>query len=286
MKKGFTLIEVVTVLVLLAVIGLIVVPTVNLMIKKSTEDLYENQLEEIRLASEKWAYNNLDLLPSEEGKSVTITLLELKRGGYLPPDIKNPKTNEPFSNGTSVVITYKQNDYEYVVKENIINTEITENSPSLVMNGEIIEVLEVGENYIELGAVALDKDANELDYIITYYDNDKEIANIDTKNLKTYTIEYSVTDKNYNLTTIITRTVIIQDTTSPTITLPGKVTITKTEASNYNLLNGVTITDNSGESITPVISGFDTNIGEKIVSYNACDSSGNCSTVNRIIVVK
>jgi prepilin-type N-terminal cleavage/methylation domain-containing protein len=287
MKKGFTLIELITVIILLGVVGFIVLPAVNSMIKESKESLYEEQLEEIKLASEKWAYKNTELLPTKEGESITLTLLELKRSGNLPVDIKNPKTGELLSNGLSIVITYKENTYEYEIKEDITNTKISDNSPSLILNGQAIEYVEINSDYVEKGAVAKDKNENELsDIIITYYDSEKQVASIDSSLLKTYTVEYRVTDTLENLTTVVTRTVIVKDTTKPNIVVPSKITISESEASNYDLLKDVIVTDNSNEEITPSVSGFDSTIGEKIVSYTACDSSNNCNVVNRIIVVE
>jgi len=284
MKKGFTLIEILTVIIVLGVVSLIVFPAVNVMIKESREKLYNEQLEKIKLASEKWAYNNIDLLPSIDGESITITLLELKRGGYLPLDIRDPRTDELISNGLSVVITYQSNDYKYTIRDIISNTEYNENSPILVLNGEPVETIEINESYIENGVVAKDSSGNLLNnVIITYYDNGKEIANINTSELKTYTVEYSVTDNG--LTTIITRTVIINDTIAPVVNLPEKVTITSSEAEDYDLMNGVIITDNSNKEPSIQITGYDTTVGEKIVSYKACDVSNNCTTKNRIIIV-
>lgn len=284
MKKGFTLIEILIVIIILGVVGLIVFPGVNSIIKNNKEKLYNKQLEEIKLASEKWAYNNIDLLPSNEGKSVTLTLLSLKRGGYLPLDIRDPRDGELLSNGLSVVITYEANHYKYTINNIISNTQYNENSPIIVLNGEPIETIEINETYTEKNVVAKDSDDNVLNnVIITYYNNGKEIAKIDTTQLKTYTVEYSVTDNN--LTTVVTRTVIINDTIAPEITLPEKVTITSLEASSYDLMAGVTITDNSNKKPTIEISGFDASIGEKIVNYKACDTSDNCTTKNRIIKV-
>lgn len=284
MKKGFTLIEMMTVIVLLGVIALIVFPTVNSMIKQSKEKLYNDQIEKIKTASEKWAYDNISILPNQDGDSVTITLLDLKRGGYLPLDIRNPKTNELFSNGTSVVITYEANDYVYSIEGSISNTEYNENSPTIVLNGGPIEIIEINEEYIEKNAIA-ESSANELleNIIITYYDNGREIASIDTTELKTYTVEYSVTDLSNNLTTVITRTVIVNDTIAPIIELPERVNISLSLAASYDLMNGVYISDNSNKTPTLEITGFDNSIGEKIVSYKACDNSNNCTTKNRII---
>ncbi|MBO5095315.1 MAG: prepilin-type N-terminal cleavage/methylation domain-containing protein [Bacilli bacterium] len=288
MKKGFTLIEVLTVIILIGVIGLIAFPAVNSMIKEARENLYNDQMEEIKLAAEKWSYNNIDLLPNNDNESITITLLELKRGGYLPLDIKNPKTDEPFSNGLSIVITYKSNNYEFEIEEDNINTEITEDSPSIIISGESIITVEVNTEYIQDLATATNSEGVDIsdDIIITYYDNGKEISQIDTSQLKTYTIEYSVIDKTKNLKTVVTQTVIVQDTIKPEIIVSGELTIPVSLASTYNLLEGVVATDNSNEKIDLQISGYDTSIGEKIVSYKGCDSSGNCNTVNRIITVE
>lgn len=286
MKKGFTLIEMVSIIIIIGIIALIAIPTVNSIIKSGREDLYENQLDEIKLASEKWAFNNLDLLPDEEGKSVTITLLQLKKGGYLPLDIRDPRDNSLLSNGLSITITYKNNDYEYNIKNIITNTEITNESPSILLNGLAVETIEVGTKYQEKGAVATDSKGTNLTNIqIIYYENGKQVATVDTTKLNTYTVEYSITDLSKNLTTVITRTVIVKDSEAPIITVPNKVTISSSEAINYDLLEGVMITDNSGENIKPEISGFDTSKGEKIVSYKACDSSLNCTTEKRIIVI-
>ncbi|MBE6149290.1 MAG: DUF5011 domain-containing protein [Firmicutes bacterium] len=286
MKKGFTLIEMVSIIIIIGIVAMIAIPTVNLMIKNGKEDLYNNQLDEIKLAAEKWAFNNLSLLPDEEGKSVTITLLQLKKGGYLPLDIRDPRDNNLLSNGLSITITYKDNDYEYDIKNVITNTEITNESPSILLNGLAVETVEVGTKYNEKGAVATDSKGTNLSNIqIIYYENGKQVATVDTTKLNTYTVEYSVTDLTKNLTTVITRTVIVKDSEAPVIILPSKVTISSSQATNYDLLQGVTITDNSGENIKPEISGFDTSKGEKVVSYKACDSSLNCATEKRIIVV-
>lgn len=286
MKKGFTLIEILAVIIVLGIIGLIVFPTVSELIKKSRENLYNDQLEEIKLASEKWAYKNIDKLPNKENESVTITLLELKKNGLLPLDIRDPRDNNLLSNGLSIVITYKSNDYEYSIEENITNKEITQDSPSLILNGTAILYVEINSDYEEKGAfVSSNSNLND-DIVITYYDNGKEVAKIDTSMLKTYTVEYSVTDKDKNLTTVITRTVIIRDTEAPLIELPDKITINLEEANNYDLKKDVLISDNSNNNPTVEINGFDTSSGEKIVKYKACDNSNNCNTKNRIIVVE
>lgn len=81
MKKGFTLIEMIGAIILLGTLSLLIIPIVNKNIKQSKEKLYIAQIEEIKLATEKWAYKNMDMLPNDEGKVVEVTLLELKKSG-------------------------------------------------------------------------------------------------------------------------------------------------------------------------------------------------------------
>lgn len=285
MKKGFTLVELITVLIILAVIGLIVFPTVNSTIKESKEKAYIEQLEEIKLASEKWAYKNLDMVPNNNGDSVTITLLDLKKSGFLPLDVRNPKTNELFSNALSVTITLNNNKYEYTINDTSSDTEYNEFSPILVLNGEYIEYVEINSEYIEKGAKAKKYTGEVLDNIeIQYLQDGKEIASIPVYLLGTYNVTYTVSDNEY--TSELTRTVIVRDTIPPTLILPTKVTISQSEALNYDLLKDIEYSDNSNGEVKINITGFDNTIGEKIVTYEACDLSNNCVTKNRIIEVK
>ena len=94
MKKGFTLAELLGVITILAVIAVIVFPLVNKTIKQNKEKLYNSQLEEIKSGAEKWAYANIEMLPVNDGETITVTLFELKKGGFLTLDIRNPITGE------------------------------------------------------------------------------------------------------------------------------------------------------------------------------------------------
>ena len=76
MKKGFTLAELLGVITILAVIAVIVFPLVNKTIKQNKEKLYNSQLEEIKSGAEKWAYANIEMLPVNDGETITVTLFE------------------------------------------------------------------------------------------------------------------------------------------------------------------------------------------------------------------
>jgi len=290
MKKGFTLVELVAAIIILTVIGAIALPIVNSTIKNNKEKLYQAQLQEIEEATEKWAYKNRDLLPNNS-ETVTITILELKKAGLLPLDIRNPKDGELLPNDMEVTITLKNNVYVYNVNEESgtnIKSEFNENSPILILNGNALEYVEYGSTYSDMGAKAKDKSGNVINNInIMYQYNGTEIASINTEEFKTYTIVYSASSEvNGTIyTSNVTRTVIVRDTTAPDLTVPAKANIALTSASTYNLLNGVTVTDNSGETINVTTTGFNASLGQQVVSYTACDSHNNCVTKKRIVNV-
>ena len=98
-------------------------------------------------------------------------------------------------------------------------------------------------------------------------------------------IDVKLVDVNNNdIMTILTH---YFDLVSPVITLNGGTEITMIVGDNYNE-QGATVTDNSGESLTPVITGTvnsNTPKGTYTITYTATDSSENSSTVYRTVKV-
>ena len=214
MKKGFTLIEMIGAIILLGTLSLLIIPIVNKNIKQSKEKLYIAQIEEIKLATEKWAYKNMDMLPNDEGKVVEVTLLELKKSGDLPLDIRDPRTNTLISNQTTVQIIYKSNMYEYVVNDysDSKDVAIDKYAPTIVLNGNSVEYVTLNSQYTEKGVVAKDYENNIInDVTIQYQKNDVEVSKIDTSLVGTYTVYYTAKNIHNGIThtRTITRTVII-----------------------------------------------------------------------------
>ena len=287
MKKGFTLAELLGVITILAVIAVIVFPLVNKTIKQNKEKLYNSQLEEIKSGAEKWAYANIEMLPVNDGETITVTLFELKKGGFLTLDIRNPITGELLPNDMNITITFKNNNYEiYVDGESgsDIDSEVNSNSPIIILNGNFIEYVEINGTYEEKGALAKDKDGNKIEDIqISYRLDGVEVPSIDTKEFNTYTAIYSAINGEY--TSSITRTIVVRDTTAPDLVVPGTVELLPEELASFNLLEDVTVTDNSGEDIKIETRGFDRLPTDKIIEYTACDSHNNCVTKRRLVKV-
>lgn len=214
MKKGFTLIEMIGAIILLGMLSLLIIPIVNKNIKQSKEKLYIAQIEEIKLATEKWAYKNMDMLPNDEGKVVEVTLLELKKSGDLPLDIRDPRTNILISNQTTVQIIYTNNMYEYIVNDysdsNDVN--IDKYAPTIVLNGNSVEYVTLNSQYTEKGVVAKDYENNIINNVtIQYQKNNVEVSKINTSLVGTYTVYYTAKNIHNGIThtRTITRTVII-----------------------------------------------------------------------------
>lgn len=115
-KKGFTLVELLGVIVLLSVIGLIATVTISNELKENKEQLYNIQIDNIKRSAQTWASQHVFELPTEEGAYITLTLGQLKEANFSE-DVVNPKTNEQFDNSLQIKITMKDNSYVYEVIE-------------------------------------------------------------------------------------------------------------------------------------------------------------------------
>lgn len=122
MKKGFTLVELMAVVIILAVIGLIAIPTVNKVIKDNQLKLYQAQISSIDDAAKAWSDKHINLLPEKKGEAISIPLILLKQEGLLPLDFKNPKTNEEFYDNMYIDIIFEENSYTYNVIEDSGNS--------------------------------------------------------------------------------------------------------------------------------------------------------------------
>ena len=91
-KRGFTLIELMGVLIILGVLSLIIIPIVSNVLKEQKQNQYDQQIANIELMAKNFGSDNLVILPSEDGESMDITLGQLKSMGYVEKNIINPIT--------------------------------------------------------------------------------------------------------------------------------------------------------------------------------------------------
>ncbi len=115
MQKGFTMVELLVVIVIVALLVVLVVPMITAVIDNSRSRLLVIQIQNIEEATATWAVDNTEELPTENGHSITITLGDLKDGGYLEDEVINPTNNQPFPNDLIIEIEMIRNSYRYNV---------------------------------------------------------------------------------------------------------------------------------------------------------------------------
>lgn len=111
MKKGFTLVELLVVIVILGLIALVVYPSVIKIINDSRESAYESQIKIVEKAAKEWGVEHPNELPDDD--VYRLPLSKLINDGYISDsEIKNPKNSNKNLCGV-VEIKFINNNYEY-----------------------------------------------------------------------------------------------------------------------------------------------------------------------------
>ena len=113
-NKGFTLVELLGVIVVLGIIAVITIPIVQRTILESTEDAYDEQIQSFERAAGNYVASDVYKMTECETKDCSITLKDLQDLGLLPSgEIINPKTDEPFDMTNEVEIYYTSGKFSY-----------------------------------------------------------------------------------------------------------------------------------------------------------------------------
>ncbi|QWB99420.1 DUF5011 domain-containing protein [Mycoplasmatota bacterium] len=176
-------------------------------------------------------------------------------------------------------VTVSVEDEEGNINEKTITVTVVDSeAPVITLTGDETLFIEYLDTYTEPGATCIDN-----------YDETCALTvsqSIDTSALNTYIVTYSTIDSSGNEANI-TRTVIIQDTTKPTITLIGDSEITL-EVGNLYIEQGAIYSDNYGvdENITITGDVDSSTVGTYLVTYNLRDMEGNVAdTVIRTVYI-
>lgn len=286
MKKGFTLVELLAVIIILGAIFAITFPLVTDNIRKTEEKAFNLQKEQIIAAAKDMVIKEYVVIPDKQ--SITLYVGELKRKGLLPIKMINAKTKLTISNESNVVISRENNSYSYDV--NIIDleeesTENNENAPVIRLNGNYVEYVEINTEYVEKGGTAYSNTGSPLTLNPPQIKlNDNEGGKIDTSKLGTYKLIYSVTDKG--LTTTSIRTVVVRDTIPPVISFPEDNIVKVSKVSGFDVRARVYAIDNSENDVTAIpLSSLSNVPGKHVILYTAKDPSGNTTNAKRVITV-
>jgi len=114
-KNGFTLVELLGVITILAMLGLIIVPVVSNILSDKKRELYNIQIRNIESGASNYVADHIFEINIPIGSSRGITLGRLKDGGYLDDSIVDPISRVEFDNSTVIIITNTSNGFVFKV---------------------------------------------------------------------------------------------------------------------------------------------------------------------------
>lgn len=122
-NSGFTLIEMLGILVVLSIIVMISVPSITSMLKQANQQKYDEWLENLYIASEQYVEGHrAEFDEVNHGGTSYLSIQTLLQKGYLKSSIKDPKTGEDV---TEIgVVEIRQNDdhiltYQFTLKDEL-----------------------------------------------------------------------------------------------------------------------------------------------------------------------
>lgn len=306
MKNGFTLVELLGIIIILSLLTILILPVTNNIINDSKETVYQKQINDILNAAYDWSLKNISSLP-KKNKKIYITLSDLKSEGLIG-NVVDPNTKEQFLNNLVISInnvggkykfdnknSKKSGDYLYTVEIEFMESHDYEsNKPSIVLNnltanseGSYVTELNINDEFKESDFVATSKEGADLtpDVNVNIIYNNNIVSSVDTSKIGIYHIYYTVVDKDGYSNSVL-RNVIVTDKIAPILTLEQSTTISS-DTNSFDLMSGVSCTDNSG--VCDITTNGTIKFGVKgkyVIEYIAKDSSGNTSTKKRVITIE
>lgn len=108
-KKGFSLVELMAVIVLIGLIAALASIPINKAIKDYRKKLYERQIDQIVLAANDWVVDNPYLLPPYiESNSVHLTIEDLINAEKLDTKVVDSRNKKEISSCSYVEITLNE----------------------------------------------------------------------------------------------------------------------------------------------------------------------------------
>lgn len=151
-------------------------------------------------------------------------------------------------------------------------------APYITLNGSATINHEQATSYVDAGATATDVIDESVTVTIT--------GSVDSDTAGVYSLSYSATDSEGNVSRILIRTVTVADTIAPVITLVGDDAVEVKLDSTYTDA-GASATDTVDGSVDVITTGsVDTSTaGAYTFTYTATDKAGNKASQTRIVTV-
>ena len=262
-KKGFTLVEILVSIGLLALLGSVIAISLNRVFKDNNKKHYNEYVEKIKSSAMLFVNNTVDIINDLNDNSFKIiTIGDLIDNGYVNDSLVNPSTDEKVGKEEKIQVSY-DSDHELIVTYPYNNTETEAYLYTLnysVMYGDTTDNLcYVGLNTRSLqlinpdGTPVKDNNSNKIlvpeQNIKAYMENGEECTNLNLSSDKigTYKIRYEYT-KNYKEK--LNQKNVEKKSAERTITVkPSKPVINNFEvAKDKNAVYNPTITYNVSDS--------------------------------------
>lgn len=299
MNKGYTLIELLATIVIMAVIFSIAVPITTSIIAYVRKESFKISVTNIGRAgdltySREYIKNpttrELIFVYNDGVETSNISGVTLDYYGDKPlfgNVVVNKAGNVAASLHNGELCATK----EFLSKKVIITEESVEDCvremhlPQIFLVGENEVFVEVNEPYVDeyvSAFTSLGEPTVSIDRKVIY--DGKVVGEVDTSIKGEYLVSYQVIEEDKSSS--ITRKVNVIDTKAPIIQTPGDINLFVDQVNLFNVMAGVSATDNSLEPITVSATGSLSRLPDSyIITYTASDSSGNEAITTRIINV-
>ena len=197
-KKGFTLVEILVSIGLLALLGSVIAISLNRVFKDNNKKHYNEYVEKIKSSAMLFVNNTVDIINDLNDNSFKIiTIGDLIDNGYVNDTLVNPNTDEKVGKEEKIQVSY-DSDHELIVTYPYTNDNKESYLYTLnysVMYGDTTEDLcYVGLNTRSLQLIntngTKDKDLKKNDTIKAYMENGEECTNLTSEKIGTYKIRY------------------------------------------------------------------------------------------------
>lgn len=122
-NRGFTLVELLGVVAILAMLGLVIVPVISNVLSNNKRELYNVQIRNIESAANNYVSEHVFDIDISIGSSKGITLGTLKSFGYISDDIVDPITRKKFSDDMVIIISNTSSGFVYKVCASNVSCE-------------------------------------------------------------------------------------------------------------------------------------------------------------------
>ena len=254
-RKGFTLVEVLVSIGLLALIGTVIGISLNKAFRDNNKNNYNEFVEKVKSTAMLYVNNTVDIINGLNNNSFKIiTIGDLIDNGYLNDNLVNPSTNEKVGKNEEIQVYY-DSDYELIVVYPYTNNNEESYLYTLnysVMYGDTTEDLcYVGLNTRSLQLINTSggkvKDLKKNDTIKAYMENGEECTNLTSEKIGTYKIRYDYTKDDKSLTSdgVNKKSAERTITVKPSKPIINKFEVTKDKNAVYNPTITYNVSDSS-----------------------------------------